>query len=261
MVKIGALLLAGILLGSCATPREINRELVSQLAPTGKVRVGLSFGIALLASRGQEGGEPRGVVVDVARELGARLGVAVQFVPYAGPRLLTDAVNTGEWDIAFLAIEPARAKTIHFTPPYVEIEAAYLVRTNSTLRTLGDVDRAGVRVAVASGSAYDLYLTRALTAAQLIRAKGTDGAVKDLRADRADAVASIRQVLSTYADSASDVRLMDGNFMIIPQAIGMPYGRDAAARYLAAFVDDIKRSGFLANAIERNGAKGLKVAP
>ena len=260
MAKLGALLLAAVLMASCATHREVTREETSQLAPNGKLRVGLNFGNVLLVSKGQEGADPRGVVVDVARELGARIGVPVQFVPYTGPGLLAEAAKSGEWDIAFLAIEPARAKTIRFTPPYVEIEAAYLVRKESPLRGVGDVDRLGVRVAVALGSAYDLYLTRSLKSAQLTSPKGTDAAVKDLRADKTDVVASIRQVLAGYADSASDVRLIEGNFMVIPQAIGMPYGRDSATNYLNAFVDDIKRSGFLQESIERNGAQGLKVA-
>lgn len=248
-------------LTSCATTQRVSDDVRTQLAPTGKLRVGLNFGNILLVTRGNAGADPSGLVVDIARELGTRIGIPVQFVSYDRPGLLADAAKANEWDIAFLAIEPARAEMIDFSPAYVEIDASYLVRKSSPLRLLTDVDKNGVSVAVSKGSAYDLFLTRSLKGARLLRTQLTDSAVAELRAGKVDAVAGIKQMLLKYAETGDDLRIIDERFLAVQQAMGTPRGREAAAKYLASFVGDIKHSGFLANAMKKNDSRGLSIAP
>jgi polar amino acid transport system substrate-binding protein len=258
--KIAGACLALIVLTACATSSGVPSEAKSQLAPTGKLRVGLNFGNILLVSKGPAGGEPRGVVIGIARELGRRIGTPVQFVNYDSPGRLGDAAGANEWDVAFLAVEPVRAALIDFSPPYVEIEATYLVRESSKLRAISDMDREGLRIAVGAKSAYDLFLTRTLQRATLIRTENTGAAMKELLADKADAVAGIKQMLLDQTGSVSGLRLIDGRFTAVQQAIGTPRGRDEAAKYLKRFVEDIRSSGFLASTIQQNSARGLTIA-
>ena len=158
------LLVAASLLSSCATVSTVPSGVRSELAPSGKLRAAINFGNPVLAQKDPATGEPSGVSVDLARELGRRLGVPVELVTFDAAGKVFDALKTGAWDVAFLAIDPARASEIAFTAPYVVIEGTYLVPADSPLRTIGDVDREGVRVAVGNKSAYDLYLTRTLKA-------------------------------------------------------------------------------------------------
>ena len=166
-----ALFFAGAWLSSCATVPVVPPGARSELAPTGKLRAAINFGNPVLAQKDPATGEPRGVSVDLARELGRRLGVPVVLVTFDAAGKVFDALKTGSWDIAFMAIDPARAAEIVFTAPYVVIEGTYLVPADSALRTIEDVDRDGVRVAVGNKSAYDLYLTRTLKRAQLVRVR------------------------------------------------------------------------------------------
>jgi polar amino acid transport system substrate-binding protein len=169
-----------------------------------------------------------------------------------------DALKTGAWDIAFLAIEPVRAAEIDFTAPYVIIEGVYMVPVGSALKTVADVDREGVRVAVNKASAYDLFLTRTLKHAQLVRGEsGVDLFV----ADKLEVAAGVKQPMVAYAKTNQNVRIMDGRFMEIRQAMGTPKGRDAAARYLRGFVEEMKASGFVAEALKRSNQPDAAVAP
>jgi polar amino acid transport system substrate-binding protein len=207
-------------------------------------------------------GQPKGVTPDLARELGWRLGVPVEFVTFDAAGKVFDAAKSGAWDIAFLAIEPVRAAEIEFTAPYVLIEGAYMVPADSPLKTIADVDRAGVRIAVGLGSAYDLYLTRTNKNATIIRATAGGGhEMIDLFVkDKLEVAAGVRQPLLAYAATHPDVRVMDGRFMEIRQAMGTPKGRTAAARYLSAFIEDVKASGFVADALKRSN-QSAAVAP
>ena len=232
----------------------------SELAPMGKLRVGINFGNALLTSR-DANGTPGGIAIDLAKELARRLGVPMELVSYEAAGQTADGAKAGAWDVAFLAAEPARAEEIIFTPAYLEIETSYLVPAGSPLRTLADVDREGVRIAVSVRSAYDLFLTRTLKRAQLVRAPGIEASVDLFFADKLDALAGLKPLLVQVADKQPGVRVLDGRFTAVQQGVGTPKGRDAAAKYLREFVEDIKASGLVAKTIDKNGIRGVSVAP
>ncbi len=261
MFKIAFGILGLFLLASCATAPSVSPAVRSDLSPTGKLRVGINFGNVLLTAKDPATGEPRGVAVDLARELGRRLGVSVEIVPYGTAGQMADAVKIGAWDVAFLGAEPQRANEISFTAPYAEIEATYLVPPGSPLRTVEDADRKGVRISIAEKSAYDLYLSRNLKHAQLVRAPNTPAAFKLFVDDKLEAHANLKPVLLTLADKLPGSRILDGRFSVVRQAVGTPRGREAGAKYLREFVEDIKASGLVAQTIEKNGIRGLTVAP
>lgn len=237
-----------------------SRDVVKDLAPTGKVRAAINFGNAVLAQKDSATGEPRGVSVDLARELGRRVGLPVELVTFDAAGKVFEAIKAGAWDIAFLAIDPARAAEISFTAPYVVIEGTYLVRADSPLRTIEDVDREGVRVAVGKNAAYDLYLTRTLKHAQLIRASTSPGAIELFLTDQLEAAAGVKQPLVEFAKANPNVRVMEGRFMVIDQAMGTPKDREVGARYLGIYVEEMKATGFVAEALRRSGVDAT-VAP
>ncbi len=246
------------LLASCASPPAAP---VAELAPAGKLRAAINFGNPILAAKDAVTGEPRGVSVDLARELGKRLGVPVELVTFNAAGRVVEAVKAGQVDIAFVAIDPVRGADMLQTPPYVIIEGAYLVRNDSPIRRNEEVDRAGNRIAVGNGSAYDLYLTRELKAAKLVKAP-TSPAVTDLfLAQNLEAAAGVKQQLQADARRLPGLRLLDGRFMVIEQAMGLPKGRESGARYVSAFVEEMKTSGFVAAALRRHGIEGALVAP
>jgi polar amino acid transport system substrate-binding protein len=240
----------------------VPAALVKDLAPTGKLRAAINLGNMVLAQKDPATGELRGVTVDLARELARRLELSVEFVPFDAAGKVFEALKAGAWDVAFLAIEPVRAAEIAFTAPYVIIEGVYLVPKDSPLRTVAEVDGDGVRIAVNKGSAYDLYLTRTLNHAKLVRGEsGVDLFVRD----KLEAAAGVKQPLVEYAKTNPAVRIMDGRFMEIRQAMGTPKvryeGRDAAPRYLHAFVEEMKATGFVAKALQRSNQPDAAVAP
>jgi polar amino acid transport system substrate-binding protein len=246
---------------SCAMADNVPPPVVTDLAPSGKLRAAINFGNPVLAQRDRATGEPSGVTAELARALAQRLGVAVGFVPFDTAGKVFEAAKTGAWDVAFLAIDPVRAADIDFTAPYVVIEGTYVVPANSPLHKVEDVDRDGVRVAVGQGSAYDLYLTRSLKHAQLIRAASSGAAIEVFLKDRLEALAGVKQPLVAFAKTNANVQLMPGRFMAIEQAMGTPKGRGAGARYLRQFIEDMKSSGFVAKALRASGQTDAAVAP
>jgi polar amino acid transport system substrate-binding protein len=240
-------------------------DVLKDLAPTGKLRAAINFGNGVLAQKGPAG-EPKGITPDLATALAKRLGVQVEFVPYDAAGKVFEGAKAGAWDVGFIAIEPVRAADIQFTAPYVIIDGTYMVRTDSPLKEVADVDKPGIRIAVGLGSAYDLYLTRTIKNATLVRANvGGGKAMIELWVnDKLDAAAGVRQQLEVYAKDHPDVRIMSGAFQEIRQAMGMPKKNGeagkAGAAYLAAFVEDMKASGFVADALKRSG-QDAKVAP
>jgi len=262
------ILLAGASVASAQNPADTSQrgstvsnipsDVVKDLAPTGTLRAGINLGNMVLAQTDEKTGEPKGITVDLARELGRRLGVPVDLVRFDAAGKTFEGLKAGALDVVFLAIEPVRAAEVAFTAPYVIIEGVYLVPKDSALKTVGDVDRAGVRVGVNKGSAYDLFLTRTLKAAQLVRGdSGIDLFVKD----KLDAAAGVKQPLVEYAKTNPAVRVMDGRFMEIQQAMGTPVGRDTGAKYLRRFVEEMKASGFVADALKRSNQPDAAVAP
>ncbi|HET7825727.1 MAG TPA: ABC transporter substrate-binding protein [Anaeromyxobacter sp.] len=236
-------------------------DAIRDLAPRGTLRAAINFGNPVLAQKDPATGEPRGVSVDLARELGRRLGVPVELVTFDAAGKVFDALRDGAWDVAFLAIDPARAAGIDFTQPYVRIEGTYLVPEGSPLRKVEDADRDGVRVAVGRGSAYDLFLTRAVKHATLVRADTGAAALDAFVAEELEAAAGVRQALETFAKAHPGLRVMDGAFMSIEQAMGTPRGRDAGARYLRAFVGDALSSGLVSRGLLRSGQADVSIAP
>ena len=228
-------------------------DVVKDFAPTGTLRVAINLGNSVLAQTDKTTGKPRGISVDLAGELGRRLGLTPQLHHLRCRRQgVRGAQGSGAWDVAFLAVEPARAAEIAFTAPYVIIEGNYMVPKDSALRTVADVDREGVRIAVATGSAYDLYLSRTLKHAQLVRAPTGDAAMEMFVADKLEVSAGVRQPIVAFASRNPNLRVIEGRFMEIGQAMGIPKGRDIAARYLRSFVEEMKAQGFVADALKRN---------
>jgi polar amino acid transport system substrate-binding protein len=253
--------LAVILFASHAAAQPVSPQVVQELAPEGKLRAAINFGNPVLAQKDATTGGPRGISADLSRELARRLGVPAEFVPFEAAGKVADAVKAGLWDIAFLAIDPGRANNIAFTAPYVVIEGTYLVPADSPLRTIEDVDREGVRIAVGKGSAYDLYLTRTIKRAQLVRAPTSPTVIDVFRDQKLEAAAGVRQQLIAFASGQPDVRVVEGRFMVIEQAIGTPKGRDNALEFLKGFVEEAKASGFVADALARSNQRDAAVAP
>jgi polar amino acid transport system substrate-binding protein len=252
-----AAFVALMLAAGCGDPLAGVREAI---APAGSIRAALNFGNPVLATKQTPDGAAGGIAVELVRELGVRLGLPVQFLSYDSAAAMADDARTGGWDVAFLAADPAREETIVFTAPYLELDATYLVATGSRFRTLGDVDADGVRIAARPRSAYDLFLRRSLARAELVYPEGEETDLGLLMSGRADALAGLKHVL---VDSAADVpglRLLDGRFAAMQQAIGVPRGRDAAVAFLREFVEDVKVSGLVARAIEASRAQGVAVA-
>jgi len=237
------------------------RDAVTALAPTGKLRVAINFGNIVLAQKDPQTGEPRGISGDLARELAKRLGVPIEFTVFDAAGKVTEAVKKGDLDIVFLAIDPVRGADIDFTGPYVVIEGAYAVPENSPIKTNEEVDRAGVRIAVARGSAYDLYLTRTIKNATLVREGSGPQALAMFLRDKLEVAANVKQPIIAFAKANSGLRVLPGRFMVIEQAMGTPKGREAGARYLRAFVEEMKSSGFFADGLKRSGQTDAAVAP
>ncbi len=236
-------------------------EAVEDLAPAGKLTAAINFGNTVLAQQDPATGKPRGISADLARELARRLGVDVEFLTFDTAGKAFEAVKAAACDIGFLANEPARAAEIAFTAPYVVIEGTYLVPTGSPLRNVDEVDRAGVRIAVGNKAAYDLYLTRTLKHAELGRAPSSAAAVDLFLREKLEAAAGVKQPLVQFAAAHPEVRVMEGRFMAIEQAMCMPQGRAAGARYLRQFVEEMKASGFVAAGLQKSGQGDAMVAP
>ncbi len=233
----------------------------NELAPGGKLRAAINFGNPILANRDAATGEPHGVSVDLARELAKRIGVPLELVIYTAAGRVVEGIKFGEWDIAYFAIDPVRVADVDFTAPYVIIEGAYLVPQQSAIQRNVDVDREGVRVAVGRGSAYDLYLTRELKHAKLVRAPTSQAVTDTMVAEKLEVAAGVKQQLQADAKRVPGLRLLEGRFMVINQAMSLPKGRTSGAKYLADFVEEMKLSGFVAESLKRHGIEGAMVAP
>ena len=233
----------------------------ADLAPTGKLRVGLNVQNFLLVLQDAADGSARGVAPELGRELGRRLGVPVEFVRHKNAGLVADAVSEGSWDVAFIGAEPARAASIAFSPAYLEIPVTFLVPPGSPIRSIADVDREGSRVVVSDRSAYDLYMTRTFKNATLVRVTGIPASFEHFVNNKLEALGGLKPQLLADGAKLPGSRVLDGQITGVQQSIGTPKARAAGAAYLREFVEDIKASGLVARAIEANGVKGVAVAP
>jgi polar amino acid transport system substrate-binding protein len=232
---------------------------MNQLTPTGKLRVGVNLGNFLLVQRNPDG-TIRGIVPDLAAELASRLGVEAELRQYEKVGEVADGAKKGEWDVAFIGAEPQRAAEIDFSAPYAEIEATYLVPAGSTIRSIAEVDRKGVRIAVAGRSAYHLWLERNIKAAELVVGDSIDHSEKRFLEEGLDVLAGLRPRLLQDLDKMPGARILEGRFTAVQQAIGTPKGRPDGAAYLRKFAEDVKASGLVAELIARHKIQGLSVA-
>ncbi|MFL5450893.1 MAG: transporter substrate-binding domain-containing protein [Myxococcales bacterium] len=232
----------------------------AEVAPGGTLRVGLNYQNFLLVSGDGPDGEPRGVAPDVARELARRLGLSIEWLRFDTAGKLFDAVKAADCDVGFLGSEPQRASEVAFTGAYLEIPVTFLVPAGSTIGAITEVDRKGVRVAVSERSAYDLYLSRNLKQAEIVRAPGIAASFDWFVERKLEALAGLKPKLVEENARIPGSRNLDGQITSVQQAIAAPRGREVTARYLRDFVEDVKRSGFVALAIANNGVKGVNVA-
>jgi len=234
----------------------------AELAPTGVLRAGINMSNFLLVTGSTPEGDPDGVSPDMARAVAERLGVPLKLVPFKTPGELADAAVEDVWDIGNIGAEPERAKTIAFTPAYVEIEATYLVPAESPIQSIDEVDRDGVRIAVSARSAYELWLTNNIRHAELVLAQGIDASINTFVEQKLEALAGLRPRLVDDVKKLPGARILDGKFTAVQQAIGTKPDREAGAAFLRDFVEEAKASGFVASLIDKHGVSGrLTVAP
>ena len=237
-------------------------SIAALFAPSGTLRASINLGNPILAQRDVATGEPVGVSVDLAREFARRLGVPVELVVFPGAAASVEAVRAEQADVGFFAIDPARGDGLLFSAAYVLIEGGYLVREASPLTDNEQVDRDGHRISVVAGSAYDLFLTREIHRAEIVRYERAGSSIAAARNGEVDVAAGIRRLLETEADREPGVRVLPGRFMVIQQAMGTPASRGEEARAaLADFVEQMKAGGFVADALSRHGIVGATVAP
>ena len=232
---------------------------MKDLTPTGRLRVGVNLGNFLLVQRNADG-SVRGIVPDLAHEIARRLGTTADLILFEKVGDVAAGAKTGAWDVAFIGAEPQRAADIDFTEPYVEIEATYLVPAGSPIKTLAEVDRKGVRVAVADRSAYDLWLTRNIKHAELRRGENIGASYDLFVKEGLEVLAGLKPKLLEDVQKLPGARILEGKFTAVQQAIGTPKGRPEGYAFLRKFADDVKASGLVARLIARHNIKGLSVS-
>jgi polar amino acid transport system substrate-binding protein len=233
----------------------------TELAPTGVLRAGINLSNFLLVTGRSANAEPVGVSPDMARAAAAALGVPVTYVPFKTPGELGDQAGKNIWDIGLIGAEPQRAEKIAFSAAYCEIEATYMVPAGSPIKSIADVDKKGVRIAVSARSAYDLWLVNNIKNATLVQVSGLDAAFQKFMSDKLEVLAGLRPGLLKDVEKAPGLKILDGKFTAVQQAIGTAKANLEGAKFLAAFVEDAKKSGLVAELIKRHNVKGLSVAP
>jgi len=239
----------------------MSPDIIAELAPTGVLRAAINLSNFLLVTATSPAGEPQGVAPDMALEVATRLGVNIEYLAFKSPGELADAAAEGVWDIGLIGAEPQRAEKIAFSPAYCEIEATYLVPAGSPLGTIGDVDAAGVRIAVTGRSAYGLWLDRNIKRATLMRSETLDSAFEQFVRDKLEALAGLKPRLLSDLEKLPGARIIGGCFTSVQQAIGTPRRNAAGTVFLRDFVEEAKASGLVARLIEKHRVRGLSVAP
>lgn len=242
-------------------PLKADHDIRSELAPTGTLRAAINTGNFLLVNGQNDKGDPTGVSPDIAAEIARRLGTPLQLVLYPDPALLGDAAVAGEWDIGNIGAEPQRARTIAFSAAYCEISSTYLVPAGSNIQTIDEVDRPGVRIATKGRAAYGLWLENNLQNAELYRTKTIDDSFDAFVEHRLDALAGLRPRLLSDVARLPGARILEGQFSAVQQSVGTPRDRTLSAAWIAAVVEDLKSSGFVADMIVKHRVDGLSVAP
>ena len=233
----------------------------AELCPTGVLRAGINLSNFLLVTGRSAAGDPEGVAPDMAAAIAAALGVPVHYVPFKTPGELGDQAGKNVWDIGLIGAEPQRAAVMTFSAAYVEIEATYMVPPGSPIKSIDEVDRKGVRLVVSARSAYGLWLENNIKNASLMPIAGLDAAFNKFKDEKLDVLAGLRPGLLKDIEKMPGATILDGKFSAVQQAVGTAKANKAGAEYLAAFVEEAKRSGLVAKLIERHHVKGLSVAP
>jgi polar amino acid transport system substrate-binding protein len=242
---------------------QINPKMIQSFAPTGTLRVGINLGNPVLAGLDAVTQKPKGVSIDIASEIGKRSGIPIELILFQSAGSTVDAIKTGNIDLIFVAIDPVRGADVNYTPPYIQIEGAYMVKADSKLKVNEEVDRSGVEIVVGKGSAYDLFLTREIKNAALLRAASSQAVIDDFMAGKGNVAAGVKQQLESDAKRYNGLRMLPGRFMVINQAIGIPKARpeyEKTTVYLSGIITNLKSSGFVADSMKRHGIEGAKVA-
>ena len=242
---------------------KIDPKLIQSFAPTGTLRVGINLGNPVLAGLDTASQKPKGISIDIANEIGKRSGIPVELIPFQSAGATVDAIKTGNIDLVFVAIDPVRGADVSYTPPYIQIEGAYMVKADSPLKNNEEVDRSGVEIVVGKGSAYDLFLTREIKNAAILRAASSQAVIDDFMAGKGNVAAGVKQQLESDAKRYQGLRMLPGRFMVINQAIGIPKARpeyEKTTAYLSSIITDLKSSGFVAESMKRHNIQGAKVA-
>lgn len=237
--------------------------MISSFAPTGTLRVGINLGNPILANENPQTHELYGITIDIAHEIGKRLSLPVKLTPFKTAGNTVDAVKTGDIDLVFVAIDPVRGADISYTPPYIQIEGAYMVKTSSSIQQNDQVDVSGNEIVVGKGSAYDLYLSREIKNATLLRAASSQAVVDDFMSGKGNVAAGVKQQLESDAKRYEGLRMLPGRFMVINQAIGIPKARpqyEQTTTYLSDLITQLKQSGFVAKSMHEHKIEGAKVA-
>jgi polar amino acid transport system substrate-binding protein len=241
----------------------ITSSTLQSFAPTGTLRVGINLGNPLLAHEDGPTGKLGGVTIDIAHEIGKRISMPVDLVPFKTAGATVDGVKSGEIDLVFVAIDPVRGADISYTPAYIQIEGAYMVKASSPLRSNDEVDVAGTEIVVGKGSAYDLYLTREIKHASLLRSASSQAVVDDFMSGKGNVAAGVKQQLESDAKRYEGLRMLPGRFMVINQAIGIPKARpdyQNTTAYLSSVIEELKQSGFILRSMQSHHIQGAKVA-
>lgn len=261
-MSLAALIIFFSLTAYAQTPPAPSQATRAEMAPTGTLRVGLILSNAVLVTKDPQSGELRGVTIDLGREIAARLGVPFEPVGYANPAKLAESFGSNAWDMAFIAIDPARAAVVDFSQPYMEVDNSYLVPAGSRIQSVADADQPSLRIAVPEKSVPDLYLSRTLKHAELVRIPGgLDAALETLKSGKADAYAENAHMLLGFAARLPGARVLDGHYTVVQHGIAVPKGRPAALAYIKDFIEQAKASGVIRQAIERAGLRRTQVPP
>ena len=248
---------------SSTTMKTLDPATIQSFAPMGALRVGINLGNPLLANEDVSTKKLSGVSIDIANEIGKRLNLKVQLIPFKTAGATVDAIKSGDIDLIFVAIDPVRGADISYTPAYIQIEGAYMVKASSPIKKNEEVDVAGTEIVVGKASAYDLYLTREIKNATLLRSASSQAVVDDFMSGKGNVAAGVKQQLESDAKRYQNLRLLPGRFMVINQAIGIPKARSGFEKitaFLSDMIIELKQSGFIANAMQRHNIQGAKVA-
>ena len=248
---------------SSQVTKAIDPTTLKSFAPTGSLRVGINLGNPVLASEDAATKKLSGISVDIANEIGKRINLPIQLIPFKSASATVDGIKNGELDMVFVAIDPVRGADISYTPAYIQIEGAYMVKASSPLKSNVEVDVAGTEIVVGKGSAYDLYLTREIKNATLLRAASSQAVIDDFMAGKGNVAAGVKQQLESDAKRYEGLRMLPGRFMVINQSIGIPKARSDFAKttaYLSEVITQLKQSGFIVNSMQRHHIQGAKVA-